>query len=68
MFPVFPVLFPVSSQLKPMKRITVPTVPSCSVSDYFANAIGPTSKVLNEVGTPGTVGTTHYINQLPCSQ
>jgi hypothetical protein len=35
MFPVFPVLFPVCSQLKPMKRIAVPSVPSCSASDYF---------------------------------
>ncbi len=35
MFPVFPVLFPVCSQLKPMKRIAVPSVPSCSASVYF---------------------------------
>jgi hypothetical protein len=35
MFPVFSVLFPVCSQLKPMKRITVPTVPICPASDYF---------------------------------
>ena len=35
MFPVFSVLFRVCSQLKPMKRIAVPSVPSCSTSDYF---------------------------------
>ena len=35
MFPVFSVLFPVCSQLKPMKRIAVPSVPSCSASVYF---------------------------------
>ena len=35
MFPVFSVLFRVCSQLKPMKRIAVPSVPSCSASDYF---------------------------------
>ena len=53
MFPVFSVLFPVCSQLKPMKRIAVPSVPSCSASVYFVKCDWVTWKSSERSGNTG---------------
>ena len=54
MFPVFSVLFPVCSQLKPMKRIAVPTVPSCSASDYVGKCDWVACKSYERSGNTGS--------------
>src|SRR5208283_1679459 len=53
MFPVFSVLFRVCSQLKPLKRRAVPTVPSCFASDYFLKCDWATSKSSERSGNTG---------------
>src|SRR5208283_3348449 len=55
MFPVFSVLFRVCSQLKPLKRRAVPTVPSCFASDYFLKCDWATSKSSERSGNTGNI-------------
>ena len=62
MFPVFSVLFRVCSQLKPLERRGVPTVPSGFASDYFLKCDWATSKSSEQSGNTGN-SRNHALNQ-----